>query len=184
LSFSFFFCCSRLLPPGPCDIDLNILQLAIANPNATILIPLQRKAKGVYAGAFTIALSGVYRLTARYFTNDRWNEVISRAVEFSNATSAGYLMPPMPSLTAKVHERFAFSIQSTDASERRVACGGDDWVIAAGGPSTPKLSQVTDNGDGTYLCELEFSSAGVYLVKVLLRGELEARGSPLKFEIL
>lgn len=161
------------------------LQLSIVNAsNEPLAIPVRRRAKGHYAGTFKVELSGVYRLTARYFTNDRWNEVISRAVEFSNATLSGYLAPPMPKPTARQGELVTFKIQSTDANERRVACGGDDWLLAVGGPQAPELSQVIDRGDGTYTCELNFAKAGNYTIKVLLRGEVEARGSPLKFEVL
>ena len=72
----------------------------------------------------------------------------------------------------------SFTIRACDAGGANVACGGDPFVVAVRGPSRVH-ARVTDNSDGTYLCDYKAAVSGAYSVVITLHG-VPLAGSPFQ----
>jgi len=165
----------------PCDIELGSLQ-ANCIGNKTIPLKVTRQSLGKYEANFKVGEPGKYRIVIKYHTNDKWQEVIDQQVVFSDESFGGYIVKKPPE-NVRLNAPVSFEIQSVDVLGEKILTGGDQWQALATGPERVDNILITDYRDGSYKCEIKFSSRGTYNIQVVLRGEVEAKDSPMKFVV-
>jgi hypothetical protein len=124
---------------------------------------------------------------------------LSSIYEFTDIleTFGGHIIK-IPDVNVRLNQLVMFEIQSTDVLGENIMTGGDIWqyvllngpcrvfTLRALGTGPEKISHIltTDQRDGSYKVELKFTTRGQYNVQVVLRSEVEAVGSPLKFNVI
>ena len=81
---------------------------------------------------------------------------------------------------AAVHHQACFTIEACDGSGRRLSDGGESFFVAVRGPARVRC-RVTDNHDGTYLCQRTPTLSGWYHLTVSSFG-ISLPRSPLTYE--
>lgn len=165
----------------PCDIEISSLQAQCVGTR-TYPLKVTRRSEGKYISSFKVGEPGNYNIVVKYHNNDKWQDVIQQPVVFSDETFGGYIVKK-PDERVRVNNTCFFDIQSVDVMGEKVLSGGDIWQTMASGPERVDDITVLDQRDGTYRCELKFTTRGTYSLQVVLRGEVEATGSPLKFVV-
>ena len=111
-----------------------------------------------------------------------YGDVTGAATMAANCTAEGAGLA-----NAKVGIAASFTVQAVDYSGEARAEGGDrvevEVAVGGGGGEGPAAAaDVTDNGDGTYLCAYTAAAEGAALLHVRVCGEA-VRGSPFKLAV-